>query len=81
MTDKEYMIQVLSDTGSSHFWKGTLDYLIDEVFGYTLECNGMGRLFKRPKTVKALVNHLNCGNSYWSRRNSYRVVKNGGNHD
>lgn len=74
-SQKEHIVLVLSDTGSSHFWKGTLDYLIDDVFGYTLQCNGMGRLFKRPKTIRTLVNHLNSGNSYWSNRNSYKVVK------
>ena len=72
--EKEHEIQVSSDTGI-HYWRGTLDYLIDNVFGYTLQSNGMGRLFKRPQTVRSLVNHLNSGSSYWSRRHYYRVVK------
>ena len=72
---KEYTIRTISDTGHTHDWTGTLDYLIDKVFGYTLECNGMGTTFKRPRTVATLVNRLNGGNSYWSMRNSYEVVR------
>lgn len=72
---KEHIIQVISDSGNIHYWTGTLDYLIDDIFGYTLECNGMGTHFKRPKSVKTLVNKLNSGHSYWSMRNSYKLVK------
>jgi len=74
MTTKTYTIKTISDRGRETTWSGTLDHLIDEVFGYTLLCNGMGTLFKRPKTAKALVSRLNSGNSYWSTRNSYSLV-------
>lgn len=72
---KEYTVRVVSDTGHSHDQTGTIDYLVDKVFGYTLQCNGMGVKFKRPKTVKSLVNRLNSGHSYWSMHSSYYVVE------
>ena len=71
---KQYTIRTISDTGHEHDYTGTLDELIDNVFGYTLECNGMGTDFKRPKTVKSLLDRLNGGDSYWSRRTSYELV-------
>lgn len=71
---KEYTILVTSSSGSREH-TGTLDYLIDHVFGYTLECNGMGTDFKRPKTVAMLLKRLNGGDSYWSRRSTYKLVK------
>ena len=74
MANKQHTVRVISDTGNTSEWTGTIDYLIDDVFGYTLECNGMGTKFKRPKTIKSLVNRLNSGRSYWSMRNSYKVV-------
>ena len=64
---KEHTIQVTSDTGHIHYWTGTLDYLIDNVFGYSIG--------SRPKTIRSLVNRLNSGKSYWSMRNFYRLVK------
>lgn len=74
MTTKTYTIKSTSDRGRETEWSGTLDYLLDNVFGYTLRCNGMGTSFQRPKTAKALVNRLNSGNSYWSTKNSYQLV-------
>ena len=42
-------------------WEGTLDYLENRVFGYTLECgNSWNPKIKRyPKTGASLVNALN----------------------
>ena len=42
-------------------WEGTLDYLINQVFGYTLECgNSWNRKINRnPKSIGALVTALN----------------------
>lgn len=71
---KEYTIAATSRSGTREY-TGTLDYLIDDVFGYTLECNGMGTEFKRPKTIKALLNRLNGGRSYWSMNTVYEQVK------
>jgi ribosomal protein L17 len=43
-------------------FEGTLDYLIDGVFGYTLECgNSWNRKIpKYPKTIKSLINAINA---------------------
>lgn len=71
---KEYTILVTSRSGSREY-TGTLDYLIDKVFGYTLECNGMGTTFNRPKSITTLVNRLNGGLSYWSQNSTYEYVK------
>ena len=59
--------------GHEHIYEGTLRYLIDSVFGYTLECNGTR--WPEPKTAQTLVNRLNGGRSYWSMTTSYEVVK------
>ena len=42
-------------------FEGTLDYLIDGVFGYTLECgNSWNRkINRRPKTIGALITAIN----------------------
>ena len=73
---KQYTVYVNSDTGHTREYTGTLNDLIDNVFGYTLECNGMGTSFRRPTTISMLVKRLNEGGSYWSRRNSYEYAKN-----
>ena len=47
--------------GRETIWEGTIDYLEDEVFGYSLECGHSWnpKINRYPKTVKALVNALN----------------------
>ena len=47
--------------GRSHDWTGTVEYLRERVFGYTLECgNSWNKKINRyPKTGKALVKALN----------------------
>lgn len=42
---------------------GTLDYLCEHVFGYTIECNGYD---KNCKSLKTMLGRLNGGTSYWS---------------
>ena len=43
-------------------FEGTLDHLIDGVFGYTLECgNSWNRKIQRhPKTIKSLIKAINA---------------------
>ena len=47
--------------GRTTVWEGTISYLTEHVFGYTLECgNSWNEKIKRwPKTLKSLVNALN----------------------
>ena len=52
--------------GSVREVKGTLDYLINDYFGYTLECGksyererGNKKINCNPKTAKSLVTNLN----------------------
>ena len=42
-------------------WEGTIEYLVNSVFGYTLECgNSWNRKINcNPKTISALVKALN----------------------
>ena len=56
-----------------HVYEGTLRHLIDNVFGYTLECDG--HRWPEPKTVRTLVNKLNHGTSFWSSSTRYEIVK------
>ena len=43
-------------------FEGTLEHLIDGVFGYTLECgHSWNRKINRyPKTIKSLITAVNC---------------------
>ena len=43
-------------------WEGTIEYLVNSVFGYTLECgNSWNRKINRnPRTIGALVKALNA---------------------
>ena len=71
-SNKVYTVRTWHN-GHSHDYTGTLQYLLDHVFGYTCECNG-----KHPsqiKTIRALLNCLNNGRSYWSMNTSYELVK------
>ena len=42
-------------------WEGTLDYLIENVFGYTLDCGHSwnNKINPNPKTIKSLITALN----------------------
>lgn len=57
---KEYTIKSYH-RGRCTTYTGTLDYLIDNVFGYTLQCGNAynHKIPLRPKTAKSLVNALN----------------------
>lgn len=48
--------------GSETIYAGTIEYLIDRTFGYTLECGHSwnAKISLRPKTKKSLVNALNA---------------------
>ena len=48
--------------GRETIYAGTREYLIDRVFGYTLECGHSwnDKISLRPKTKKSLVNALNA---------------------
>ena len=59
--------------GRSHDYTGTLRELVDNVFGYTCECNGKERW--QIKSIRGLLNCLNNGSSYWSSTTSYELVK------
>ena len=46
--------------GRETIWEGTLEYLKERVFGYTLECGHSynSKINSNPKTIKSLVNAL-----------------------
>lgn len=46
--------------GRETIWEGTIDYLVSNVFGYTLECGHSWnpKINNHPKTVKSLVTAL-----------------------
>lgn len=61
--------------GDERVYAGTVDYLVDKVFGYTLECGHSWneRIKENPKTAPSLVKALNLSaaelnhysDSYW----------------
>ena len=61
--------------GSKRVYSGTIDYLVDKVFGYTLECGHSWneKIKENPKTAQSLVKALNLSaaelnhysDSYW----------------
>ncbi|CAB4154999.1 hypothetical protein UFOVP1307_68 [uncultured Caudovirales phage] len=62
---KEFKIKVTKSGMQSSretIWEGTVDHLVSNVFGYTLECgNSWNRKINRfPKSGKALVTALNA---------------------
>lgn len=67
-------------------WCGTLQSLIRDVFGHTLECGHSHKpsINANPKSVKSLVSSLNksydvCGWSEWAMESTYEeFVANGG---
>lgn len=56
-----YVKSVRTSRGHTTIWEGTLDYLINNVFGYTLECGNSwnNKIPREPKTIKGLVSALN----------------------
>lgn len=69
-----YTISVMRRVGGDYkesCFTGTLDYLIDNVFGYTLLCGNShnSKINTHPKTIKSLINALNksacvCGDYF-----------------
>ena len=62
---KEYTVKV-SKGGRVTEFSGTLGHLINDVFGYTLECGqsyqhekGNKKINTQPKTIKSLITNLN----------------------
>ena len=55
--------------GRDTTYVGTLDYLLDKVFGYTVECNG--GCPENIRSLKGLLSNLNGGQSYWSMNTYY----------
>jgi hypothetical protein len=47
--------------GRETIFEGTLDHLVDGVFGYTLECGSSWnrKINRRPKTIGALITAIN----------------------
>lgn len=75
-TKKEYTI-ISHHRGRATEYTGTMEYLVDEVFGYTLECGaswsgqrGCKKVNRYPKTAKALVTALN-NSSYNTQGSCY----------
>ena len=50
-----------SRAGRETIFEGTLDHLVDGVFGYTLECGHSWnrKINRRPKTIGALITAVN----------------------
>lgn len=56
---KVYYVKSIHN-GRETIWEGTLEYLKERVFGYTLECGHSmnSKINSNPKTIKSLVNAL-----------------------
>ena len=56
---KVYYVKSIHN-GHETIWEGTLEYLKERVFGYTLECGHSRnpKINSNPKTIKSLVNAL-----------------------
>lgn len=56
---KVYYVKSIHN-GRETIWEGTLEYLKERVFGYTLECGHSWnpKINRNPKTIKSLVNAL-----------------------
>lgn len=74
---KEKIYKVISThNGRDTVWEGTMNYLINNVFGYTLECGNSWnkKINRNPKSVKTLVKGLNDSAYECNHYNdSYRV--------
>lgn len=71
-------------------WCGTIEHLINRVFGYTLECGHSwdNKINRYPKTTRGLINALNksasiCGrySDYYELSSFEEYVMNGGTLD
>lgn len=60
---KQVYVVTTERHGQTNTYTGTLDYLINDCFGYTIECNGYS---KNCKSLNSLLSKLNGGRSYWS---------------
>lgn len=59
--------------GRTSIWSGSLEYLENSVFGYTLECGHSwnNKISRYPKTKKSLVNALNKSAEECRRYNEF----------
>ena len=64
--------------GSETIYAGTIEYLIDRTFGYTLECGHSwnAKISLRPKTKKSLVNALNASANECRRYSDFYGLSN-----
>ena len=60
---KQVYVITTERRGHTNTYTGTLDYLVDRCFGYTIECNGYSR---NCQSLNTLLGRLNGGTSYWS---------------
>lgn len=80
-TKKIYKVgKTTSRNNRTTYFEGTLEYLINNVFGYTLECGkswehekGNKKIDTKPKTIKSLITNLNNAQNN-SAANSYSGV-------
>jgi len=70
MRKKTIYTVVKTSNGKQSQFTGTLDYLVDNVFGYTIECNGKRKTTAR-RSLAGLLGCLNGGTSYWSINSVY----------
>ena len=54
-------------------YTGTLEYLVNHVYGYTIESNGYDKY--KVKSLATLLKYLNNGESYWSMYTTYEGRK------
>lgn len=62
-----------SRKGRETIYVGTLEHLVNHVFGYTIECNGHDKY--KVKSLQTLLKYLNNGDSYWSFDSYYEGRK------
>lgn len=76
--------------GNRTIWCGTIERMINRVFGYTLECGHSwnNKINRYPKTARGLINALNksasiCGmySNYYELSSFEEYVMNGGTLD
>lgn len=64
--------------GNETIYAGKIEYLIEHVFGYTLECGHSwnAKINPRPKTKKSLVNALNASANECRRYSDFYDLSN-----
>lgn len=75
-TAKIYKV-ISTHNGRETVYEGTMDYLIHNIFGYSLECGHSWnhKIPREPKTGKSLINALNDSAYECNRYNdSYRLA-------